>query len=1064
MDAHNSAQSGRSMGWWLVATCFLLSGFAGLLYETVWLRQFAAVFGTSEAALGAVLAATMAGLALGAVISARYATQIRRPVLAYGLLELGVAVGALLVPFGLQIANGLRIWICGGQPELPAAGGMLEVLTDSLLVFVLVLLPTGCMGATLPMLARFVVGGGDRRDTGRIGLLYGINTFGAVFGTLVTAFWLVPSLGLQTTVFVGAGINVVVFALAAVLQKTLPTTSNEPVAADEILRSDSSIHTRTKLEQSARAPSLAALALLIGFASAASFTYEVLWTRLLSQVLGGSLFAFSTMLAGFLTGIALGSCLAVRLVRRGHPVLRLLLHSQAAAALATVVMFAGIDVVPFVSQWIGSGLTGGFVANVTLCLAVLLPSTIAIGMSLPLAIEVAGRGQSNLSQVTGRLYAAGTLGAIAGSLLCGHLLLPWLGFHGTVAVAASINLGVASCVLFWERPERRHVPIAISIPAVIAALLVVGGPDAMLRYRPLHNIVAPRTVVFSQVGASANVMLSHEEFGFRLLCNGLPEALIAPRGAVGGASDGARWLAALPVLARPDAKSMLVIGLGGGSLVEGVPETIESIDTVELEPKVVAAIREISNERAHDPLSDPRLRLVINDARGALSLSSKSYDAIVSQPSHPWTAGASHLYTREFMQLAHSHLNANGVLLQWMNSKYADEGQVRSLGATLRDVFSHVRVYQPTEGLLLFLASDSSLQVEEQIIQTGRPLRSGLRSFRWIGVNDVHDVAAALLMDEPALQEFCAGAPIITDNDNRLATGSSRRPGESFTALNPEVFRRSDALIHRSGARPLTDRIGLDAAKLVRVLLLSKQEARARMIAESLSGKRHRLLADGYVSLYTGDFDTATARFRAVLESNPNDRDARFKLTEVTLPQIATGQISQTIQLASHAVSLKSPIVAAATAYYSQDWQQLQFLDGQLGTAAPGDTWLALSLTFRAAWRTKVVDENRRQRYGEEALELIDRAIVIEPTVFASIVRLQAAEQTGRVEPWLESAVYLAHLFEKQSHTVTPKMARAVSRQVLAKVATITPATSWQEDRCSTIRHLYQQIQAAGQK
>jgi hypothetical protein len=198
------------------------------------------------------------------------------------------------------------------------------------------------------------------------------------------------------------------------------------------------------------------------------------------------------------------------------------------------------------------------------------------------------------------------------------------------------------------------------------------------------------------------------------------------------------------------------------------------------------------------------------------------------------------------------------------------------------------------------------------------------------------------------------------------------------------------------------------------------------------------------------------ARFRAVLETNPNDRDARFKLTEIALPQIATGQVSETIQLASATVSLQSPIVAAATAYYSQDWQQLQFLDGQLGTAAPGDTWLALSLTFRAAWRTKVVEENRRRRYGEEALELIDRAIVIEPTVFAGIVRLQAAEQTARVE--------LAHLFEKQSYAVTPKMGRAISRQVLNRVTTITPATPWQEDRCVTVRHLYEQIQAAGQK
>ena len=246
--------------------------------------------------------------------------------------------------------------------------------------------------------------------------------------------------------------------------------------------------------------------------------------------------------------------------------------------------------------------------------------------------------------------------------------------------------------------------------------------------------------------------------------------------------------------------------------------------------------------------------------------------------------------------------------------------------------------------------------------------------------------------------------------------------------------------------------------------MLSKQVARARMIAESLSADRDRLLAGGYVSLYTGAHDAAAARFRAVLETSPNDRDARFKLIELALPRMATGKSAETIQRTSGGISSRSPIIAAAAAYYSQEWEQLQFLDGQLGTAAPGDTWLPLSLTFRAAWRTKVIDPDRRQRFGEEALELIDRALVIESSIFAAVVRLQAAEQTGRVEPWLESAVQLAHLFEQQGVVVTPRMARTVSRQVLARVETITPATPWQADRCRSIRNAYQQIRAAVQK
>lgn len=1057
MDARKSLQAGNSAsaGWWIVVACFLLSGFAGLLYETVWLRQFAAVFGTSEAALGAVLAAYMGGLALGAALASKFADRIKRPVLTYGLLELGVALGALSVPFGLQAANAVRIWLCGGQAELPAAGGALEIAADTLLVFVLMLIPTACMGATLPMLARHVVG--DQDNTGRVGLLYGINTIGAVFGTLITAFYFMPTLGLQATIFVGAGINLAVFGLAALLQKSLPETDPNPTTP-----APANQPAATTLDPPEASIPLAPLAVFIGLASAASFTYEVMWTRLLGQILGGSLFAFATMLAAFLTGIALGSALAVRLIRKGHSALRLFLFAQTASAVATVTMFAAIDFVPTVSQWIGSGLTGGFFANVGLCLAVLLPSTIAIGMSLPLAIEIAARGRTDLPTITGRLYAASTVGAIVGSLLCGHLLLPVLGFHGTVAVAAFVNLAVAGCVLYWERPPLKRVPIAVAVPAVAAVLVAVGGPDDILRYRPLQEFVHERRAVYSSVGASANVVLAHEEMGYRLMCNGLPESLVSPKGAVGGSSSGARWLSALPVLARPDAKSMLIIGLGGGSVVEGVPETIETIDTVELEPKVVEAIQQIADVRKHDPLSDARMRLVINDARGALSLTNKKFDAIVSQPSHPWTAGASHLYTREFLQIARARLNENGVLLQWMNSSFATEELVQSLGATMLDVFEHARLYQPADGVLMFLASDSPLKVEEQIIETGRPLRAGLTSLREIGVNSVYDVATALMLDEPALRKFSTGAPLLTDNDNGFATRSAWRPGGDFAEMDPEVFRACDALIHRAGAEPLTDRLGLDPARLVRGMLLTKQVERARMMAESLSRRRDRLVAEGFVELQTGNAKTGLQRFRAALDIAPDDRDARFKMLEIALPQIATGRVSETIQLTSGTtVSLQSPLIPAAAAYYSQNWEQLQFLDGQLGTAGPSDIWLPLCLCFRAAWRTKVVDPERRERYGEEALELVDRAMSIEPTVFAGIIRLQAAEQTGRIDEWLESAVHLARMFESHGHAVTPQLAKSLAGQVLNHVRTLTPETQWHEDRIDHVRNLYQQVLAA---
>ena len=214
------------------------------------------------------------------------------------------------------------------------------------------------------------------------------------------------------------------------------------------------------------------------------------------------------------------------------------------------------------------------------------------------------------------------------------------------------------------------------------------------------------TPVYYAVGRIATVLVLATPSGFRIRTNGLPEALVTSRGGVPGAGKLVQWLGALPTLARPDARSMLVIGLGGGSHLEAIPSAIQSIDVVELEPEVIRANQILGPKRRRDPLSDPRIRLIANDARGSLLLTDKRYDAIVSQPSHPWTAGSSHLYTREFFELARDHLNPDGVLLQWMGLSFVDEPLLRTLVATLLEVFPHVMAYRPVAGGMLFLAGE----------------------------------------------------------------------------------------------------------------------------------------------------------------------------------------------------------------------------------------------------------------------------------------------------------------------------------------------------------------------
>lgn len=1068
-----------------VGVCFFLSGFAGLLYETVWLRQFAAVFGTSEAALGAILASYMGGLALGSWLASRWEHRIQRPVLAYGLLELGVAGGALLVPFGLQAADAIRIAICGGQPELPAADGLLEVSLDTALAFLLILLPTACMGATLPLLARHAAVSDQGMQTGAsdVGLLYGLNTLGAVLGTLTTAFFILPAVGLQSTVFIGATVNLLVFGVACWLERKAAAGNAMATSVNSATETDPATQLpRGQAEPagSAFAPSdahdlldgtetsdpafLRWMPAMIVLASAASFTYEVMWTRLLSQVLGGSLHSFATMLSAFLTGIAIGSCLAARLIAQGRSAVRCLAVAQLITVLATVIAFSCVDLVSLASTRIGAGLSGGFLANVGLCLLVLLPSTIAIGMSLPLAIQISTGQGGRLASHTGRLYSASTLGAILGSVLAGRWLLPVIGFQGTVAAGVIANLVVAGWCILADRPTqqkvlRRALLPALGVTVTATVLLSICGPDLILRHQPLTNTPITSSIEYSSIGASSTVMVTRTTDGYRLLTNGLPESEISPRGAVVGAEAGARWLTTLPVLARPSARSMLIIGFGGGSAVNGVPSTIESIDTIELEPKVVDAVRTLSTYRASDPLSDPRLNIVYNDARGALSLTTKKYDAIVSQPSHPWSAGASHLYTREFLQLVRGRLSDQGVFLQWMNSHYVDRELLRSLGATLLDSFDHVRVYQPHSGTLLFLASQQPLEVERQIVDTGQPLRQGLKSFRWLGLHTIYDVAATLAVDHDGLAAFCAGATPLTDNRNALATRAATLAEHALRKEAETVFSEFDPLVTREGHPSLTERLNLQPSKVVRTLALMQMRKRARAVTESIPESADRLLADGFLAAYSGQIEESRRFFESVLQVDPGNRDARFKLIEQQLPQLAAGKGNfGLIQPVSTGVSVEQAIVQAAAAYYQKDWGQLQTLDGFLGTASDGNASQPLALAFRALWRTKVTTPQRRRQYGREALDLADRSLSSDTTVFAALIRLWAAQQAGDSDAWLESAYYLADVMNSQPYAVTRPLALSVADQVLTGIAELQPQDDWQRSRAEDVQKLYVEV------
>ncbi len=992
-----------------IILCFFLSGFAALLYQTAWLRQFSSVFGTSELAVAAVLAAYMGGLAAGAAAAGRFGALVRRPVMAYAILEAGIAISALAVPILLFGVRALYVSALGDQPVPPDAASTGQTVFYLLVAFVVLALPTGFMGATLPLLIRHAVR--TDADVGpKVALLYATNTGGAVVGTLVAAFVLLPALGLNNTIWTGVAVNLLVFGLAVMLARRAPaqvisgadSTGRGSVLRPigfataclaPLLKTDSPMRKRFD-EAFMRQPAWIMPLMLVSGANA--FFYEVLWTRMLAHVMGGSIYAFATMLAAFLTGIAIGGGVAGKIAAN---------RDRAAAAFAsTQLAIACLSIAVY--QWMGPLIpaTQTTQSLALYAVAILLPATVFIGATFPLAVRILARDETEASPTAARVYAWNTVGAIAGAVLAAFLLIPALGFEGSIKLAVVTNVFVALWTTTFVMSVRPAFTGA-SFAALVAILVLYhpSRPQAVIASSgfALDFHVAPQEVFYS-VGRSATVMVLEEDGHYFVRTNGLPEAVITARGGI-PAQSGEKWLTALPAVARPDADSLLLVGLGGGVALEGIPSSIGDIDVVELEPEVLEANRFLQERRRTDPLADPRVNIVLNDARNAMRLTAKTYDIIVSQPSHPWTAGASHLFTREFIAEAKAHLNEGGVFLQWISSEFVDETLLRTLAATVLSEFEHVRLYQPAPRILMFVASMATLEPELQLARTGRPLSSDVLHFSYLGMNAVEDLLAALALDETGLANFASGAAISTDDDNRMATQSRVRADGLLASDLPGLFQAQDPLLQNDSwiYRELGD--GLDFGYLTRRLLRAGQSARAVSLARVIPDESSRMLATGLVFRATGQDEQARRAFNTALEANPRNAQARFSLV--------AGRIGTISQELADSVSSALPDSAAAVVRgwrygAAGDWVALAELDSELAGADITDAWYPDAAWLRALWRANVTQD--RQRLGLDALRIVDRALVLESNPRLYGLRAMSAIASGDPHYIIESFRFAA--------------------------------------------------------
>ena len=869
----------ESAHWAVALVCFGLSGASALLFQTAWTQQLGLIFGASELAVISVLAAFMAGLALGSHFGGRWASGVRRPLLAYGLVEAAIAGFALLLPMLLRgAAWAQRRFFTTEGFDLDAGLGALTSfhLAGAAL---LLLPPTFLMGASLPLLVRSAV----RRESAlgrRVGALYASNTLGAALGALLTGFVLLPRLGLGRAIYVGVGLNLAVALLAvlASLRARVAATPRAPVApVAPMVPIPPPAPDDLDAASLASAPGprwpLAVAALTGGLA----LSLELLWTRLLTFALGGSVYSFAAMLATFLLAIALGTALATRFARSAAQAAQALSWFLLVAGIATPLALAAADRLPRILEAVSDRADPLLLATL-LGAALMFPGALAFGACFPMAVRAAAQDARTAAASTGAVLAANTAGAVVGVVATGLVLLPQLGFHGLSAVVSALALGAALVLAVALRPRERSTRLVAGAVVLAGGALLLAppatpwnllrmSPTAVLAARAVLAASAPLApsaptgettggksagrvrsrlavfgpVVFAGIGRSATVLLHREGLEWRMTSNGLPESAMQPRGGRVARYAVARWLTLLPTALRPGIDRLLVIGLGAGHSVEALPASIAGIDVVELEPEIVRANRAVAPLRRSDPLADPRVALHLGDGRSALALHRELFDAIVSQPSHPWTAGSASLFTQEFFSLVHGRLKPGGIFVQWIGLDFVDVALLRSLVATLRSVFPFVECYRPHPGgAVLFVASDRELA---DLATARRAIARDAAAWSDVGVLSAEDLALARILDDNGSRRFAAGAEPTRDLRNLLQTrsprilGQSRGPEELEAALSPY-----DAL--RDLPRDL------DGAYLVRRLLEQGAPARALRLATELRDDEARRSAFGWLDAY----------------------------------------------------------------------------------------------------------------------------------------------------------------------------------------------------------------------
>jgi predicted membrane-bound spermidine synthase/tetratricopeptide (TPR) repeat protein len=787
---------------WLASFLFFISGGTGLVYQVVWFKRFSHVWGSSSLAFAAVAGSFLFGLGVGAYLFGRFADRMTLPLHWYGVCELTIGGLALAIPREIAALADASAGLYAGIPEEP----LLRFFIQFGITLVVLGPPCALMGGTLPLLIRQLTARDGTLDQAT-GWLYAINTLGAAAGCYLAGFHLLPSFGLLSTNNAAAIVNIVIGTVSVlvsrVAERPAPRKKAPPLAPDA-----------SKIAAGGWA--LGGVYVAAAMSGCAALVLEMTWARQLALVLGGSTYAFTATLAVVLVGIALGSLIFHLWLRRVDSSATLavaVIGVLVAATLAGKLALPSLSLLvgqPDVRELRGDQFWNGVVSAGASAAIEFLPA-VAMGLLFPLLVRMTNVGADHVGSAVGNIYAWNTLGSIAGASLTALLLFPRVGTAGAMALAAGLYVVALLLILPWRTALdfARSAGVAAAGAALVVLIArpidprltnmgayIYGDPALVYGDEDLESTI---TTLFFREGASSNVLVTTDHASaIRLRVNGKVDA-----------SNGTDMvtqlgLAYLPRIFKNDAKEVLVIGFGSGC-TSGASLLFEGthVTCCELEPAVYEAAPTFAdyNHRPHEQSrawlearnaqlppderlspaeidAQARFSIIFGDGRTAIQGAAGKYDLVISEPSNPWLAGVSNLFTQEFFRAVREHLTDDGVLAQWIQTYSFTAADYAMIVRTVRSEFPHVGVLLLAQGNdTILLASKKPLLPDAKSVASLQAIVDGSVDIKadlaeWLETTDLRRLLALSYrvgqQQLEALVEREPGRMLNTDLDMKL--------------------------------------------------------------------------------------------------------------------------------------------------------------------------------------------------------------------------------------------------------------------------------------------------------